>query len=283
MFTLFAPFIGGFFFSLWGYKDAYGSFPNLNGWLSIAGVGLILAICNYHSNVINQIFDKDIDVVHPKKKNRPIPSGQISSDEAFSLAIVLLIVAIIASLLMFGTFFTLDILLISAFSWIYNAPPLRLKKRFFWSNLGISVPRGGLGITCAYSAFSSPFNPIMYVAIIYFALYVFGTNTLKDFADAPYDKIAGVRNFVTVWGLEKASMFVGLFTVIPFVFLLGAIQFVAISMVSLFPFGLSGIMVYLLIKQADRESLEGNSLLWVVFYLQFSLMMILFALPRILS
>jgi 4-hydroxybenzoate polyprenyltransferase len=189
---------------------------------------------------------------------------------------------VILATVFFGTTYVLSLSVIMFFAWLYNCPPARMKTRYVWSNVAIAAPRGGLGITCAYSAFASPFNPVMYVAIFYFALYVFGTNTLKDFADAEYDKKYGVSNFVTVLGQEKAVTIVGIFLVVPWFFLLAAGAFVGISNANFIPLLFSGGMVYLLLSGIDRKSVEGNSMLWVLFYLQFTLMMLIFALARIL-
>lgn len=46
--------------------------------------------------ILNDIRDKDRDSHHPKKKNRPLPSGAISVNEAWIIAIILLIFTIIA-------------------------------------------------------------------------------------------------------------------------------------------------------------------------------------------
>lgn len=278
--TLISPAVGGLFFGLMGIKDAglplYSSLPLL--FLS----GFILAMTNAASNIMNQVFDVDIDRLHPIKKSRPVAAGEIKSTDALSTAIFLMILVIGLSAVFFKTTYVLSLTVIILFAWLYNCPPFSLKRRFVLSNIALAAPRGGLGITCAYSAFANPFNPIMYVAMIYFALYVFGTNTLKDFADEPYDKISGVRNFVTVWGIEKASKFVACFTVIPFLFLLAAAQFVNISTISFAPMLFSFGMLYFLFRQAERKSIEGNSFLWLLFYLQLSVMLILFALPRII-
>jgi len=279
-FTLLAPAVGGLFFGMMGIKDAGLSIVSSLPLLFLSG--FILAMTNAASNILNQVFDADIDVRHPTKRNRPVAAGEIKSTEALSIAIFLMLLVIGLSAAFFSTSYVLSLVVIILFAWLYNCPPFLMKRRFVLSNIAIAAPRGGLGITCAYSAFASPFNPVMYVAIIYFALYVFGTNTLKDFADAPYDKKGGVRNFVTVWGIESASLFVAAFAIIPFIFLLAAMQFVSISLWTITPMLLSAGMVWLLLKQAEQKSIEGNSILWVVFYLQFSLMMILFALPRIL-
>lgn len=278
--TLFAPAIGGLFFGLMGIKAAGLSFVNSLPLLFLSG--FILAMTNAASNIMNQVFDVDVDSLHPVKKNRPIPSGQISQTDALAFAIFLMLAVITLAGLLFGPYYTVSLSVILFFSWLYNCPPVRMKKRFVLSNIAIAAPRGGLGITCAYSAFASPFNPIMYVAMIYFALYVFGTNTLKDVADAPYDKQAGVRNFVTVLGLRNAMTIVAAFLFIPWFFLFAVSFLMPINNVNFVPLVLSSSMVYFIDSKTEKEGFEGNSALWLMFYLQFTIMMICFALPLII-
>ena len=280
--TLLAPAIGGIFFGLMGVKAAGLSFVDNIPLLLLSG--FILAIANASSNILNQVFDAEIDLIHPEKRKRPIPSGKVSKENAMSLAVFLMIMVIASSLTVFGFAYGFTLTVIMLFAWMYNCPPLRMKKRLFWSNIAIAAPRGGMGITCAYSAFASPYNPTIYVAIIYFALYVFGTNTLKDFADADYDRISGVRNFVTVFGKTIASTIVGAFTIIPFIALLVAehVGYITLNPLTYLPLFLSIILVGLLLTNFEKKSSEGNSALWVIFYLQFSLMMITFALPFII-
>jgi len=279
-FTLLAPAIGGLFFGLMGIKAA--GLSVVQSLPLLFASGFILAMANATSNIMNQVFDLEVDSLHPEKRKRPIPSGELSSTDALAFAIFLMLLVVSLAGVLFGSYYTVSLSVILFFSWIYNCPPIRMKKRFILSNIAIAAPRGGLGITCAYSAFASPFNPMMYVAMIYFALYVFGTNTLKDFADAPYDKQTGIRNFVTVLGPVRAKEIVGFFLVIPWFFLLAVNCFMPINMVNFLPLLCSGLLISFLLRDEGRKSVEGNSLLWVMFYFQFSIMMILFAVPLIL-
>ena len=60
---------------------------------------ILLAIGGYcmvgASNAYNQIIEKDLDSLMDRTKNRPIPSGRISSQYAFVLASVLTLVGLI--------------------------------------------------------------------------------------------------------------------------------------------------------------------------------------------
>ncbi len=71
--------------------------------------------------IINDWADADIDALHPRKKNRPIPSGKISKSQALSLALVTIgcaaSVFVIAQLpLAFGAITLLYVLLNLAYS-----------------------------------------------------------------------------------------------------------------------------------------------------------------------
>lgn len=197
-FTLLAPLVGGLAFSYLGYALAGG-----DPW-KIPAAAFALVLANYTSNVINQIYDRDIDAVN--KPNRPIPSGRISVDEASSLAIALTIAVMSISYAAVGTAFGALVSVIMLFAWLYSSPPLRLRARLLWSNLAIATPRGALGILAAYSSYA---NPLGDAKLLLFALgmavYVFGGNTFKDFPDEAGDRMHGVRNFVTVYGREKAA------------------------------------------------------------------------------
>ena len=59
--------------------------------LCIGGYSMVGA-----SNVYNQIIEKDLDVLMDRTKNRPIPSGRISVQLAFIIAVSLTIIGIIA-------------------------------------------------------------------------------------------------------------------------------------------------------------------------------------------
>ena len=48
------------------------------------------------SNIFNQIIEKDSDAVMNRTKNRPIPSGRTSVSSAFSIAVLLTIIGVIA-------------------------------------------------------------------------------------------------------------------------------------------------------------------------------------------
>lgn len=268
--TLVTPLLGGVMFSLMGYRAVY-DWPTFDGWLKILLVGVLLAFMNYASNALNQIVDRDIDALLPRKKNRPIPSGRISPEEATGVVVVLLVFVLSVGYSAFGFYFGTLLAVIGVFVWLYNTPPLRLKKRFFWSNLSISVPRGALGITAAYSAFASPFDVEILVPALAFGVYVFGVNTLKDIDDYEADLKMGVKNFCTVYGKRKACILVIPFLYLPFLI------FALTDNLHMLPLvGLSLLITLFIYRNAPLEG--RGQILWTLFYLQLTLMILAYTL-----
>ena len=98
-----------------GYYNAIPVLGNsINPFLALIGI-FAIALGAGASGVLNQWYDKDIDVLMDRTKNRPIPSGKIQPSEALSFGIITSILSIIilglsinwlaASLLAFTIFF----------------------------------------------------------------------------------------------------------------------------------------------------------------------------------
>jgi len=269
--TLVAPLCGGLLFGLMGIRIASIPFTCdivLLGFLS----GFLLACTNAISNINNQVHDRELDELQPLKKNRPIPSGEVDIDDALSIVVILMIITLGLAWFFFPPFYGIVLSVILAFSWMYNSPPLSLKTRLFWSNFAIATPRGGLGIIVAYSAFADPLDSRILIPAIAFAVYVFGANTFKDYEDCEVDKKMGVRNFCTVFGREKASMIILPFLYIPFL-IFGLNR----SYLTLLAFPLTLAMTMILRKHPTLK--DRGVLMWKLFYAQFALMMLLYALP----
>lgn len=91
------------------------------GWLLTLGV--FFMSCS--SSVLNHWQERDIDAKMPRTKNRPIPSGKISPNGAFSVAIVF---AILGSAVLCFTFPIMALVLAWLTLFFYNAVYTPLKK-----------------------------------------------------------------------------------------------------------------------------------------------------------
>ncbi len=89
--------------------------------------GLVVICLTASSNyVINEIVDGKFDKNHPKKKDRPIPSGRIKIFRAYVLWLVLMVVSLaLASTINKNFFIASIVFLIQGI--VYNIPPIRTK------------------------------------------------------------------------------------------------------------------------------------------------------------
>ena len=116
-------------FVLPGVAFAVYDSPALVSWrifppLFLALVATCLAASSNYC--INEILDAPSDAVHPVKKNRPIPSGQVNLRVAYAeWAVLGLTSLVLAWCINLCFFLSLTLLLIMGI--LYNVPPIRLK------------------------------------------------------------------------------------------------------------------------------------------------------------
>ncbi|MEM2941462.1 MAG: UbiA family prenyltransferase [Thermoproteota archaeon] len=280
-YTLLAPAVGGFVFSWWGSLDSGSSFSA--AFPKILLVCMTLAMANYVGNVINQVFDREIDSDSPAKRNRPIPSGRVSVDGAMSFAWVLTLSSASFSFVLIGSFYGILFSTILIFTWLYSSPPLRLRSKLFLSNLSIAFPRGGLGVLTAYSSFNNPLsNQYLLMVSLTLGVFVFFTNTLKDFEDKEVDARYGVRNFVTVFG-DKASSILVMFGFVAVPLILSSTygflyappswfssSLVVVSVTSI----IAVVATFIWTRFRDSYGWKMDRLMWRVFYGYFLLLII---------
>lgn len=272
-FTLLPPVVGGVMFSMLALKDqiSLGVLP------LIVFNGFLLSCANAVSNILNQIYDREIDAAHPKKRNRPIPSGMVSVDGAMSAVFILTVAILGLSFTVFGPVYGALMSIILVFAWLYSSPPLRLRSRFLLSNLAIATPRGGLGIMTAYSAFGDPTSLEIVMPAIAFGIYVFGANTFKDFDDYEADAAHGVRSLPVVLGKTYATAVSLPFVYVPYIF--------AVLFPSVFPWqmvlALPAAVPIAIICLSDMELAGKGELVWMLFYIHYMLLMLSYVVPRL--
>jgi len=149
-------------------------------------------------NTINDYYDRETDKKNAPK--RPIPSGAISADSAFLLAILLFVIGIVMS------YFINEACLALA---SFNSVVLFLYGR----NLKSSVLVGNVAVsyltasTFVYGALVLN-NPVttMFLALLAFLANV-GREIIGDVEDMKGDKKAGLRTYALVHGSKKSWMF----------------------------------------------------------------------------
>jgi 4-hydroxybenzoate polyprenyltransferase len=208
-FTLIPPMVGIFSGSViaWAARQANFRVP------AVALAVTAAAVLNAASNSLNQIFDLDIDRVN--KPQRPLPSGAIKPGGAWLFTIICYFAALTMAALVNGQAF--DLYLIASLATIaYSAPPFRLKRRPWASNLIIATTRGELLKVAGWAAVATVLNSVepWYIGFIYF-LFLLGATTTKDFADTSGDRKAGCVTLPVRYGAAATARIISPFFVVP--------------------------------------------------------------------
>lgn len=159
-------------------------------------VGLATVCLNLSFYVINGFIDaKDTD-----KNNGRNNFGFDFSGHRKLIFLLWLIFTLTGSLifLRFGLYLPLFLLLF--FGNFYSAPPIRFKARFPWDMIAPMIAAGLIPYSLTYSLVGLPYESIINVGSVSFALFAIPMQGIHYLADAEDDKKAGIVNFCTVMG-----------------------------------------------------------------------------------
>ncbi len=161
-----------------------------------------------YTQTINDFYDKDIDAIN--EPYRPIPSGAISIPQVISQVWVLLLagigVAYLLDLWAGHSFPTITVLAIggSFVSYIYSAPPLKLKKNGWLGNYAL----GSSYIALPWWAGHALFGDLNATIVILTLLYSFaglGIAVVNDFKSVEGDRQLGLQSLPVMFGVQTAA------------------------------------------------------------------------------
>jgi 4-hydroxybenzoate polyprenyltransferase len=283
-FTLLAPIIGGTSAALISFKVnggtvampvLYAGYPFVR-WdfpeaLTIIWGVIALVFVNAASNSLNQAVDVEIDRIN--KPYRPVPRGDLTQDEARTVAWFFYLMTLWRAAWVNSTF-AFFILFIMLMTICYSVPPIQFKKRLWISNASIAVTRGLLGFVAAWCIFDdNPFNdPTPWAMGLVMSVFIFGTITSKDFTDIKGDRKFGMRTVPVVYGIKNAARFTAVFFVLPF-FLIPVMTYLKLLIPETFIMTTMvawGIYVLVLIYEAvysKEDNVFENSPVWKHMYL----------------
>lgn len=173
--------------------------PNLlSEFDTILYASITVGLAHGASQALNMAEDAEMDMNTPHKQNRPIPSGVISTEEARTIAWIMILIAITRAYITaidFGVIMTISIFL----GVFYNLEPIRAKERIIsipWQ----AVSRGLLMFPAIWSVYDTPFEPLPLFMSIFMFLYVFGFQNTADIIDYEVDKEYGIKTFAVAFG-----------------------------------------------------------------------------------
>ena len=169
--------------------------------------------------IFNDIVDIDFDKKIDRTKNRPIPSGRISTQESFVYLILLCLIALI--ILIQFNFLTIVLGLLSM-PFVFSYP--YMKRLTYWPQLFLGLTFNW-GILMGWTAFIGEISlePILlYIAAIFWTL---GYDTVYGFQDINDDEIIGVKS-TSIKFKENYKIFIGLcyFICVLFLIILGFLE-----------------------------------------------------------
>jgi 4-hydroxybenzoate polyprenyltransferase len=289
-FTLFAPALG----MASGGVTAIGAAP-AEPW----GPGLVIyplvgalaaAVLNAASNGLNQIYDLEIDRVN--KPRRPLPSGRMSTREAWVFTVAAFAVAwLLAWSIAPGgrhqTFWLFAAA--SLITALYSVPPFRTKRLGIWANVTVAIPRGTLLKVAGWSTVKtiSGVEP-WYIGAI-FGLFLLGATTTKDFADMEGDARGGCRTLPIQYGVKRAAWMISPSFVVPFLMinagawtgvLTGNFWLLQLLGATMTGYGLY--VCYLMLRRPEDLAVEENHVSWAHMYRMMFVAQVGFALAYLL-
>ena len=237
------------------------------------GLGVLAALfATATSNAWNQVFDLELDRIN--KPERPLVRGTIAPAQALRLGYLFAVIAVAFAALS-GFAYLLCLLVGLVATWIYSAPPLRLRRFLFPALFTIAVPRGLLVPVAGWSLVAPVLQPEPWMLGLVTGLFVLGAAATKDFADMEGDKAHGCVSLPIVLGPKRAAHVVAPFLLLPFLLLpvlaRTGLLTPATSAVDELGAALAGaglIVAFLLVRDPQRLARRGeNHPAWAGMYL----------------
>mmetsp|Transcript_40198 Transcript_40198/g.75353 ORF Transcript_40198/g.75353 Transcript_40198/m.75353 type:complete len:408 (-) Transcript_40198:214-1437(-) len=160
------------------------------------------------TQVINDWYDKDIDAIN--EPNRPIPSGRITGTDVAVQATVLLLggwaAAIYLDTARGHTFPTLTAIALfgSFISYIYSAPPLKLKANGWQGTYALGASYIALPWWAGQAVFGELSLEVMIMTLAY-SVAGLGIAIVNDFKSIEGDKALGLKSLPVEFGVDTAK------------------------------------------------------------------------------
>jgi chlorophyll synthase len=161
-----------------------------------------------YTQTINDYYDREIDAIN--EPYRPIPSGRISEDAVVAQFVALLVAGL-------TTAFALDkwvghespvlfeLAVFGAFiSYIYSAPPLKLKQSGWAGNYALGASYIALPWWAGQALFGTLTPDVMVLTVLY-SLAGLGIAIVNDFKSIEGDRAMGLQSLPVAFGVDAAK------------------------------------------------------------------------------
>lgn len=161
-----------------------------------------------YTQTLNDFYDREIDAIN--EPYRPIPSGAISVPQVVTQILVLLVVGL-------GVAYGLDrwanhewptLTVIAVFgallSYIYSAPPLKLKQNGWLGNYALGASYIALPWWASQALFGTIDLRIIILTLVY-SLAGLGIAVVNDFKSVEGDRQLGLQSLPVMFGVDTAA------------------------------------------------------------------------------
>jgi len=218
-------------------------------------IGLTLALSQACGQCLNQYADAELDAMLPMKKERPIPSGLITREEALGLSWLLALFAIGRAFTV-SVFFGLIVLILIFFAVFYSLAPLSPRKVHPLVNiLWMGISRGFLPVFAVLSVYGDLSNAWRYSIFAFF--WCLSLQGSKDISDSEVDREFGIKTLPNTYGIKGFLIYATIVTAIMYFYSSLYIP----SMLILMPLS----VIALLGLNRKVEGVENN-LGWICYY-----------------
>jgi chlorophyll/bacteriochlorophyll a synthase len=161
-----------------------------------------------YTQTINEYYDREVDAIN--EPYRPVPSGAISLPQVILQIWVLLLggIAVAYGLDLWAghTFPTITVLAIggSFLSYIYSAPPLKLKQNGWLSSCALGASYIALPWWAGQALFGD-LTPTIILLTLFYSLSGLGIAIVNDFKSVEGDRQMGLKSLPVMFGIKNAA------------------------------------------------------------------------------
>ncbi len=161
-----------------------------------------------YTQTLNDFYDRDLDAIN--EPYRPIPSGSISVPQVATQIVVLLLAGV-------GVAYALDrwaghdFLIITALalggsfvSYIYSAPPLKLKRNGWLGNYALGASYIALPWWAGHALFGE-LNWTIVILTLFYSMAGLGIAVVNDFKSVEGDRQLGLKSLPVMFGVSTAA------------------------------------------------------------------------------
>jgi len=158
---------------------------------------------------MNDWYDREIDAIN--EPYRPIPSGAISEKEVIAQIWILLLGGCglaygIDAWCMHETPTVLFLTLFGCFiSYIYSAPPLKLKANGWLGTYALGCSYISLPWWCGQAVFGELDQPVYFILPILYSIAGVGIAIVNDFKSIEGDRELGLKSLPVMFGIDTAK------------------------------------------------------------------------------